>query len=172
MVQSIIKNADKYLELLSNLLSEHSMISDPKHILGLIEISECNGKTVGWQIDNTEIRFHTDDIVDCDEGAFIYGDRYIISYFSYHFSPLDRSTLRSYRIDSNNGDLHLNPDDSLISLYGRHISPEFLDLNINDFNCVLAIHLALLYIRQGIYPADTRAVEYNKALDGIRRKLA
>lgn len=172
MMQSIIRNSAKYLELLFDLLSEHDVISDPKQLFELIEVSEHKGKTVGWQIDNKEIKFQTDDFMDCDEGAILNGDRYIIDHFSYHFNPSTNSALNSYRIDFDRGDLHLNPDHSLEYYYGHHITPEQLDLDIDNFNCVLAIQLALLYITQRIYPAERQAAVYNKALNGIRRKLA
>lgn len=172
MPYSYIKNQKQYLELLNNLLNDNNLISDPKQLFQLIELSEHKGKIVGWQILNKEIKFATADIIDCDESALLDGDRYIIRFFSYHFNPSTNSQLFSYRIDSEQGDLHLNPDLSLISQYVDHISPDQLYLDINNFNCVLAIQLALMYIIRCIYPAEPQASEeYNNALNGIRRKL-
>jgi hypothetical protein len=171
MSYSIVKNGHQYIRLLTNILNDNALITDPKQLFQFIELSEHKGKITGWQINNKEIQFTTADIIDCDESALLNGDRYIIKYFSYHFNPSNSSSLCSYRIDSEQGDLHFNPDLSLIHYYGDHISPDQLDLNINNFNCVLAIQLALMYITKCIYPAEPQAKEYNSALDGIRRKL-
>lgn len=65
---------------------------------------------------------------------------------------------------------HLNPDPNL-KHYRHRIDWENLSIDIIRFNCLLAIHLALLYIKNGIYPADQKAGIYEKTLEGIRRKL-
>lgn len=171
-MHSIIKNPGRYLHLLYELLSGHDIIHDPKQLFELIEVSEYKGKIMGWQIKDKEIKFQTEDFMDCDEAALLKGDRYVIDYFSYHFSPSSTSMLKSYRIDLNNGDLHLNPDSSLEDDYSHIIYPEQLYFDIRNFNCILAIRLALLYIDQQIYPADPQAKKYDIVLEGERRKLA
>lgn len=171
-MHSIIKNPDKYFSLLNDLLCGHDMISDPKQLFGLIEISKHKNKTVGWQINNKEIKFKTEDFLDCDEAALQNGDRFVFKYFSYHFNPAAKDILKSYRIDlDKTGELHMNPDESLENNYGHYIKPEQLYFDINNFNCALAILLALLYMDQNIYPAEPQAVKYGKSLQDIRRKL-
>ena len=173
MAQSIIRDYKKYMNLLTELLNDHNMISDPKKLRGLVDISVCKGKVMGWRIANKEITFKTDDLIDCDEAALLRGDRFFIKSFSYHFSPAKPGALLSYRIDLDyDGEVHLNPDESLADEYDAHLQADQLSLGIDDFNCLLAIYLALMYIKQCIYPADLQAGDYNRALDGIRRKLA
>lgn len=173
MVHSIISDIEKYFQLLLEMLNDFATISDPKEFYGLVEVSMHKGKIAGWEIKDKVILFYTSDFLDCDEKGLLKGDRYLVKDFSYHFNPSNSSTLASYRIDLHKEDLHLNPAPSLVEYYGDHISCEQLALDISNFNCVLAIQLALQYIKQGFYPADNSQVEgYNKVLDGLRRKLA
>lgn len=173
MVVSIIKDAEKYINLIHDLLNDNAMIADPKQLYGLIKLSvDKDGNIMGWEIEQKEITFVTNDILDCDEKALCKGDRFAITSFSYHFNPDASNSLHSYRIDLEWGNLHLNSDISLKGTYGDHLEADKLSFDITNFNCMLAIQLSLLYIGRQIYPADPKAAEYQRALNGLRRKLA
>lgn len=172
MAISIIRDPDKYFNLIHDILSDNGIISDPKQLYGLIKLSvDHDGQITGWEIEDREIKFVTNDFMDCDEGALLKGDRFEIRKFSYHFKPYSNEELFSYRIDLKFGDLHFNTDISLKDYYGDHLKPYELSIDIENFNCLLAILLALMYISKSIYPADSQASAYENALGGMRRRL-
>lgn len=169
---STIPDGEKYLFLLHKMITENRMVNDPKEIYSLVKVSKTSkGKLIGWEITNKEINFATNDKLDCDESAVIYSDMFAIKNFSYHFNPSGSDHLLSYRVDLELGDLHLNPDPTLEGVLEHRIRPDKLPVDINNFNCLLAIHLALQYIRNNIYPTDTTANLYNTVLEGIRRQI-
>jgi len=80
--------------------------------------------------------------------------------------------LLSFRIDLEHGDLHFNPDPSFEPELKHRIPPNELPIDINDFNCLLAVHLGLQYIRNELYPLDDKHGTYNKILEGVRRQVS
>lgn len=171
MNTSGIIDAKKYINKLADILSDCGMIDNPKQLFELIELSIYKNEIVGWQIYNKELQFITGDYLDCDEFAIFRGNYYVFTYCSYHFCPEDYQQFFSYRIDLDSEGFHFNPDSRIENTLGHRIEPNDLPIDIRQFNCLLAIHLALLYIRYGIYPTESQAKQYEKALNGIRRKL-
>lgn len=171
MTVSIVKNCEEYLRCLHRVISENAVVSNPKDIHDLVELRKTRkGEIKGWKIDDREIVLSPENELNCDESAIINGDRVMIRKFSYHFNPNEEQLL-TYRIDLELGKLHFNPDISLESELGHRISPDQIPVNINNFNCLFAIYLALEYIKRKIYPSKPEAHVYNQVLEGIRRRI-
>jgi hypothetical protein len=169
MTCSVIKDASLYLEKLDEILRAFGIILEPEELFSLVEIKMTrSGVIVGWEILGKEVKFASGEFLDCDEFALIEGDRWIINTFSFHFQPGENQTLSFYRIDLDqiNG-LHLNSS----SEETGHIPAELLHFDISNFNCIMAIRLAIEYINQAIYPSESGASIYNNALQGVRRQL-
>ena len=173
MTVSVVNDIEKYLRNLYEVIYINKMIEDPKAIKSLVQISKnAKGEIIGWEITDKEVKFTTGDYLDCDEGAIKNGDKFIIGYFSYHFQPNGTPKLLIFRVDLEQGDLHLNPDQSLEPRLKHRIPPNESLIDITNFNCLLAIHLGLQYIRNEIYPADDNHGVYNKILEGLRRQVS
>lgn len=165
-------NGEKYLDKLFDLIANNNMIVNPKELFPFVIASRNKeGKLIGWEISDSEVLFADSSYLDCDEYAQLEGDRFIIPYFSYHFEPSPVCGLNCYRIDLDGKGLHLNPSSETQIDFDHAIYWSDLDVNITDFNCFLAIHLALLYIKEEIYPAVKGASFYNKSLEGLRRSV-
>lgn len=170
MISSVITDADIYLSKLHELIRQFGIIIEPNELYSLVEVKMTrNQKIVGWEIKDKEIKFASGEFLDCDEFGEIDRERWKITGFSFHFQPVQNQELLSYRVDLDklNG-LHLNPvplDES------KHLKPDELELDISDFNCILATRLAIEYLNHKIYPADTGSGIYNKVLNGVRRQL-
>ena len=98
------------------------------------------GPIIGWTINGIEIMFQKA-YLDCDEHAVGKENEIYIDESSYHFQPCISHTLYQYRIDLDKSGTHLNTE-TFLKLPHR-LEPDQLTLDINNFNCLLAIHLAL-----------------------------
>lgn len=172
MESSFTLDSKQYLQLLHRFISEHNLINDPKHLKSLVTISRNKqGELLGWIIDDKKIIFSNSEILKCNERAGRSRNEIIIKRFSYHFNPNGNPELLSYRIDHDNKGVHLNPDPSLEREYGHRLLPDNISLNIHQFHCLFALHLALQYIRQKEYPAFSGGEVYNTILEGLRRQI-
>lgn len=166
---STIKDGNQYLLKLHDALDSSDMIDMPKVINQFAILSyDKKGNLIAWQIDNQNVQFIDGSFLKASEKAVLEGDRFHIKKISHHFNHI---RLNSYRIDFDKKGLHLNPDSKLESTLGHYISADKLYVDIRNFNCLLSIHLALLYIQHEIYPALIEARCYNNKLNGIRRLI-
>jgi hypothetical protein len=172
MEPSVISDVKRYFGQLHRFLSEHKLIDDPKELKSLVTISKNkNGEIIGWIIHRKEIKFSGFEKLKCDEKAIRNFNEFILNRFSYHFNTKENDELQSYRIDLDSVGLHLNPDPSLEETYGHRVLQTSLTLNLAHFNCLLALHLALQYMKHKIYPACSDGHVYNNVLDGLRRQV-
>jgi len=171
LLVSVISNGLKYLQLLSQIINNSEIVHEPKAVGDLIIIHRRKNRVLGWTIQDKEIKFYNGDYLDCDEIARHSGDygKFIINRFSYHFSST--GDLLDFRIDMDGGDLHAHPDER--TKLDSHLRPgQGLQLDINNFNLLLAIHLAMLYVKEKYYPLFDENADYiNRILDRVRRHL-
>lgn len=173
-MDSIVANGETYLRLLSRLLNNAAPIRRPRvwDDVVVVQWSRSRG-LLGWIIEDKEIHFEEGTYLDCDEMASRLGDSvsFRIKRFSYHFHGNEQ--LLDFRIDLEDGDLHVNPDDRA-GLPDAHLRPgKGLDLDVDSFNLFLAIHVAWWYLKKKQYPLDPAAAQaLNRLLDRLRRRLA
>jgi hypothetical protein len=143
-----IFNGKLYLNELIRILSQVRIIKHPKDIHKLFKKGTLhknkNGEIVGWFIQG-EIKFWSNDYLDVNESAqkYSYNNHITLENFSYHFNP-ENENLNYFRIDKMGENLHANTCDNYN--LKKHLLPEELKLEIEQFNLIISIHISMTYI--------------------------
>jgi hypothetical protein len=167
-----IRNAEKYINYLIETMCNNGIISEPKDAVKLFDNNKLHknesGEIVGWMISAKEIEFWETAFLDVDEYAEFRQYKKIvdITTFSYHFQPKDNDELMEYRVDKDHEEVHANP--AAESNLNDHLSPTELKLDINSFNLLISIFVAIKYINfENKYPLhDQNAELYNSIIEG------
>jgi len=167
-----IRNAEKYIKSLIDTMCNNGLISEPKDAKTLFNKNQLHrnedGEIVGWIISAKEIKFWGTAFLDVDEYAEFRNYKKIIdiTMFSYHFQPKNNDKLMEYRVDKDHEEVHANP--AAESNLNDHLSPTELRLDINSFNLLISIFVAIKYINsENKYPLyDQNAEFYNSIIDG------
>jgi len=161
---------DRYISQLKRCLENQYWIKEPKRLESILIASrDKQGNVLGWAIMRQEIIFRDEDFLDVDEYAQrIDGGYAKITTFSYHFHPVRSGSLREWRIDFKDNDLHVNPDEG----HNKHLEPDKVPLNVRNFNLYLTLILTTLYMSKRVYPFEAGAeAVYRLPLENGRRRL-
>jgi len=167
-----IRNPEKYIKSLIKIMRNNGIISEPKEARKLFNKNKLHknedGEIVGWIISAKEIKFWETAFLDVDEYAEFRQYKKIIDIttFSYHFQPKNNGEFMEYRIDKDHEEVHANS--AVESNLNDHLSPSELKLDINSFDLLISIFVAIKYINsENKYPLyDQNASLYNSIIEG------
>ncbi len=169
----------KYLKILNQTFHNNGLILEhPDKPLEFIK--DKSGNIIELEAHRFRIKFLDGNSLDYDElGYIIFGnvDMYEIKVHKYHFNA-SVEDFHPFRIDLDKQSCHANDYDTSKVKYNPswpdHLGyPNDIDLNITNFNLILAINTSLIYISTKNYPLEnTYATSFNSSNERLRRQLS